>query len=117
MLTSENGMIQVQTTLVASPRNHLYRTLVRIVIKAPGPGRELYHIRNRANEFDLKATFDRSEHDLVDEPAQNFDRLGSCLQVVEGLVEVRDLIPIELCQLRVKTRGGQGRFFDLGLQL
>lgn len=50
-------------------------------------------------------------------PSDAGDRLGSRLRVVESLVEVRDLIPIELCQLRVKTRGGQGRFFDLGLQL
>ena len=54
-------MVQVQTTLVASPRNHLYRTS-ELIVNSPGNGAvfirvlgQMDHPGDVADELDLKS--------------------------------------------------------------
>src|SRR4029077_16243755 len=58
---SKDRMVQVQTTLVASPRNHLYGTS-ELIVNGPGNGAvfirvlgQMDHAGDVADELDLKS--------------------------------------------------------------
>jgi hypothetical protein len=66
--------------MVAGPRNHLYRTPIRIRNSRPfGAGffalrAEIDHGGDLADELDLEALVGRMQHDTLDEPAQDLQR-------------------------------------------
>jgi hypothetical protein len=62
-------MIKVQITLVASPRNHLYRTgqpLIEVGLSCVGPSAKLDHFRDLADNLDLEPFIRRSYCNVLD---------------------------------------------------
>ena len=69
----------MQVTLVACPRNHLYRTFERSWnITAFGQRYELYNI---AYEFHFNTSFVMFDGDFLNEAAQYLRRFGSGLRI------------------------------------
>src|SRR5262245_7753305 len=65
----KNRMIQVQITLVASPRNHLYRTgqpLIEAGLFCIGPKAEFYHFCDFADDLDFEAIVRGSYRNVLD---------------------------------------------------
>ena len=62
-------MVKVQTTLVACPRNHLYRTGHRLIQDGPfcfGSNAELDHFRDLADDLHLQSIFGRADGNALD---------------------------------------------------
>ena len=69
----------MQTTLVACPRNHLYRTFERSWnIAAFG---QRYQLHDIAHELHIETGFVLFDVDLLDEAAQDFYGFGSALRI------------------------------------
>ena len=71
-------MIKVQTTLVAGPRNHLYRTGHRLIQGGPFcfvSSAELDHFRDLADDLHLQSIFGRSDGNTLDQAAEDLERL------------------------------------------
>jgi hypothetical protein len=108
------GSQHVQTTLVACPGNHLYRTTIIVIQSRPskgsfflgGTGRALRHRHHRsdlAHECDLDtAALARANGDLLDQPPQDHEGLGPAVLAVQGVVQRGDLGPVELGQVQVQ---------------
>jgi hypothetical protein len=65
----KDRMVEVQTTLVASPRNHLYRTdqsLVEVGLFCIGPKAKLHHFGDFADDLDFEAIIRGSYRNVVD---------------------------------------------------
>ena len=62
-------MIKVQTTLVAGPRNHLYRTGHRLIEGGPFcfvSNAELDHFRDLADDLDFQSILGRANGNALD---------------------------------------------------
>jgi hypothetical protein len=69
--TLQGCRIKVQTTLVASPRNHLYRTdrsLIEVGLFRIGSNAKLDHFCDLADNLDFEPIFDRSYRDVLIKP-------------------------------------------------
>ena len=66
-------MVKLQTTLVASPRNHLYRTGHPLIEDWPFLfaffQADLNHLRNLANDLHVEAAINGSDDDTLKETA------------------------------------------------
>ncbi|HYB10592.1 MAG TPA: hypothetical protein VEJ16_13060, partial [Alphaproteobacteria bacterium] len=76
-----SGVEKLQVTLVALPRNHLYRTAIRLRCDALHPCRELNHVRDLAHELNHEAVFGRVYLNAFDEVAQDLERFGLCARI------------------------------------
>src|SRR5215475_8998222 len=96
--------------MVACPRNHLYRTTIRRrngrPLRAGGfvVGAEIDHGGYLADELDLEALLSGMQHDTLDEAAEDLQRLGLRLWVGDGRLQVSDLAPIDLGEVRMEPR-------------
>jgi hypothetical protein len=88
----------------ACPRNHLYRTPVRLPPKTLRARGEPHHVSDLAHELDGEAVIGRAHHYLLDEPAQNLQRLGLGDRVGERVLQVGDLLPIDLGKIGMEPR-------------
>ena len=99
--------------MVSLPRNHFYRTPIRIGNRRPlGAGgfafcAEIDHGGDFANQLDLEALLHRMQGNALDKPAQNVQRLGPCPGLGRRRLEIGDLAPIEFGQVKMKPRRGR----------
>src|SRR5262249_41590721 len=112
-----------QIKMVALPRNHLYRTPIRLRNGRPTRGgfsilrAKIHHRGDLADELDLEAAVDRMQHDPLDEAAQDLERLGTRVGSGERLLQVRDLLAVKLGEVRMEARQRRGCVRDHSLEL
>ena len=82
----KDRMIKVQTTLVAGPRNHLYRTGHRLIQGGPFcfvSSAELDHFRDLADDLHLQSIFRRANRNSRAQEAELM-KLGAVIKVIIG---------------------------------
>ena len=82
-------MIKVQIALVASPRNHLYRTDHRLIQDGPFSfvsNAELDHFGNLADDLYLQSIFGRADRNALDQAAEDLEGLIPNLWLVESVL-------------------------------
>src|SRR6185369_7928862 len=90
-------MIKVQITLVASPRNHLYRTgqsLIEVGLFRIGSDAKFDHFCDLAYNLDFEPIFDRCYRDVLNQTAQDVHGLISYLRVFESTLELLHFLPV-----------------------
>ena len=99
-----------QIKMVAGPRNHLYRTPIRIRNSRPfGAGffvlrAEVDHGGDLADDLDLQPLVDGPQHDLLDETTQDLERFAMRPRLGQRLLQVRDLLAIDFGQVGMEAR-------------
>src|SRR4029079_16199685 len=99
-------MIKVQITLVASPRNHLYRTgqsLVEVCLFRTGLKTKLHHLRYFADDFDFEPILGRSYRNVLDQSSEDLHGLIPYLRVLERMLELFNFLPVNRRQIRVEA--------------
>ena len=95
--------------MVASPRNHLYRTPIGANFPAFRASGKPDHIGDLPHEFDSEAVLSGTDGDTLDNTAQDLDRLRSGLRIRESLLETADFLSIDFCQVGMKSRSRRWR--------
>ena len=103
--------------MVASPRNHLYRTPIGTNFPAFRPTGKPDHVGDLPHEFDRKAVLSSTDGDTLDKTAQDLDRLRSGLRIRESLLETTDPPSIDFCQVGMKSRSRSWRTRNLRFEL
>jgi hypothetical protein len=103
--------------MVASPRNHLYRTPIGTNFPA-----FRFHWKARPcwrspHEFDRKAALSGTDGDTLDKTAQDLDRLRSGLRIRESLLETTDFLSIDCVGMKSRSRRWRTRNLRLELEL
>jgi hypothetical protein len=88
--------------MVASPRNHLYRTPIGTNFPAFRSTGKLDHVGDLPTSS--KAALSGTDGDTLDKTAQDLDRLRSGLRIRESLLETTDFLSIDCVGMKSRSR-------------
>jgi hypothetical protein len=94
-----NGDADWKLSVVSGPRNHLYRTAIRLIAQAFRAGREPHHVGDFAHELNREAVLTGGDANAINEAAKDLKRLRFCRGINERVLQAGDLLPIEFCQI------------------
>ena len=95
--------------MVSGPRNHLYRTPEHLGNASTARAgvavlRQRQHPRQSPLQLDREVVVGRRQRHLVDQPAQDGERLGSVRRIAQRRSQLGDLAAVDLGQVRVQPR-------------
>ena len=81
--------------MVSGPRNHLYRTAIRLIAQAFRAGGGPDHVGDLPDEFNREVVLAGADADAIDETAKDIKRLVFGHGLDERVLQARDLLALE----------------------